>query len=182
MTRIEPSGVRLASGLLAVDDIVFATGFDAMTGAVLAIDPVGRSGRRLGEEWANGPVTLLGVAVPGFPNLFVVNGPGSPSVLVNMALTSQQQVDWIAEALAAARSGGFSGMEATAGAASAWGDACRSISTGSLFLQAKSWYVGANVPGKPRVLLPYVGGLPRYEAECDDVASSGYRGFDLIPG
>jgi cyclohexanone monooxygenase len=179
--RIEPSGVRLSSELLPVDDVVFATGFDAMTGAVLGIDPVGRAGRRLREEWADGPVTLLGLAVPGFPNLFVINGPGSPSVLVNMVLTSQQQVDWISSALDAARSGGFAGMEATAGAAAAWGDSCASISTGSLFLQANSWYVGANIPGKPRVLLPYVGGLPRYQAECYGVAESGYQGFDLIP-
>lgn len=179
--RVEPTGVRLREGLLAVDDIVLATGFDAMVGAVSRIAIQGRGGAQLRDAWSNGPRSLLGLAVNGFPNLFVVNGPGSPSVLANMVLTSEHQVDWIANALARIRRQGLAGIEAQAEAQQQWMRHCADLAAGSLMLEGNSWYVGANIPGKPRVLLPYIGGLARYVTECDDVARCDYRGFHLIP-
>ena len=175
---VEPGGVRLRSGaLLEVDDLVYATGFDAMTGAVMRLDIRGRAGRELREVWADGPRTALGLAVAGFPNLFILNGPGSPSVLSNMVLTSEQQVNWVGDALVRAREDGVVALEAEESAQEAWDDHCSALANGSMMFEADSWYVGANIPGKPRVLLPYLGGLPRYMEECDKVAADDYRGF-----
>ncbi len=178
LERIEPGGLRLRSGrLVEVDDLVFATGFDAMTGAASRMELRGRSGRLLSEAWAEGPRTYLGLAVSGFPGLFLLNGPGSPSVLSNMVLTSEQQVDWLADALTAGRSRGVAALEATEQAEQEWAEHCAALSTGSFLHEVDSWYVGANIPGKPRVLLPYVGGLPRYGEQLRAVAEDGYRGF-----
>ena len=178
---IEPAGVRLRSGaLLEVDDFVYATGFDAMTGAVSRIDLRGRGGHVLRDVWGEGPRTALGLAVAGFPNLFILNGPGSPSVLSNMVLTSEQQVEWVADALRYLRKHELVAIEAEESAQAAWDDHCSSLANASMMFEADSWYVGANIPGKPRVLLPYLGGLPRYMEECDKVAADGYRGFAKI--
>jgi cyclohexanone monooxygenase len=177
---VEETGVRLRSGLVEVDDLVFATGFDAMTGAVTRMDIRGRGGRLLRDEWADGPRTYLGLAVAGFPNVFLLNGPGSPSVLANMVFTSEQQVDFVAGMLGYAREHRLAALEARRDAQESWGAHCTALATGSLMLQADSWYVGANIPGKPRVLLPYVAGLPRYMADCARVAQDDYAGFDRI--
>jgi cation diffusion facilitator CzcD-associated flavoprotein CzcO len=175
---VEARGVRLRSGtLVEIDDLVFATGFDAMTGAVMRLDIRGRGGRQLRDVWADGPRTVLGIAVAGFPNLFVLNGPGSPSVLSNMVLTSEQQVNWVADALRYARERGVVALEGEESAQDEWDDHCSSLANGSMMFEADSWYVGANIPGKPRVLLPYLGGLPRYMEQCDAVAGDDYRGF-----
>lgn len=179
--RIETHGVRMQSGLVPLDDLVFATGFDAMTGAVNRIHLAGRDGVLLRDEWSDGPHSALGMAVAGFPNLFLLNGPGSPSVLANMVLTSEQQVDWIAGLLIHARRNGTAVLEATAVAQRAWGEHCSALTVGSLMLDADSWYVGANIPGKPRVLLPYLGGLARYAQECQLAADHGYRAFIQVP-
>ena len=163
----------------AVDDLVFATGFDAMTGALLAIDIRGRSGRPLRDTWAAGPRTYLGLAVAGFPNLFAITGPGSPSVLSNMIVSIEQHVDWIADCLGYLREHGHSTIEATAEAEAAWVRHVDEVGHMTLYPRAPSWYVGANIPGKPGVFMPYVGGVGLYRQKCDEAAANGYAGFRL---
>jgi cation diffusion facilitator CzcD-associated flavoprotein CzcO len=175
--RFGATCVQLRSGTFEIDDLVLATGYDAVTGALTRIDLRGRHGRLLRDEWASGPQTYLGLAVAGFPNLFIVNGPGSPSVLANMVRTSEHQVEWIGDTIAGLDRHRQHVIEATAEAQQAWGEHCSKLAEGSLMLKANSWYVGANIPGKPRVFLPYIGGLPRYMGECADVARNSYRGF-----
>jgi len=158
---------------------VFATGFDAMTGALLEIDLRGRDGVSLRERWAEGPRTLLGLAVAGFPNMFTITGPGSPSVLSNMVVSIEQHVDWIADCLVHLRERGIERIEADPEAERAWMAHVGELADATLYPQASSWYVGANVPGKPRVFMPYVGGVGRYRRECEEVAARGYEGFLL---
>ena len=156
---------------------MFATGFDAMTGALTGIDIRGRAGVSLKEKWSAGPRTYLGIVVAGFPNLFMVTGPGSPSVFSNMVVSIEQHVDWIADCLRYASEHDFSNVEASADAENAWVEHVNLLSGYTLFPTANSWYVGANVPGKPRVFMPYIGGVGNYRQKCDDVASNGYEGF-----
>jgi len=158
---------------------VFATGFDAMTGALLAIDIRGGGGRPLREKWSAGPKTYLGLAVAGFPNLFVSTGPGSPSVLSNMIVSIEQHVDWIAECITYLRSHGRTAIEATTAAEEAWVVHVNAVGAATLYPRANSWYMGANIPGKPRVFLPYVGGVGTYRQKCDEVAARGYEGFTV---
>ena len=179
IVEIVPSGVRTTHAVHELDSLVFATGFDAMTGAVLRIDVRGRGGSLLREKWAAGPRTYLGLATAGFPNLFIVTGPGSPSVLSNMVVSIEQHVDWIADCISFLRAKGIGAIEATVESEDAWVDHVNELANGTLFPTANSWYVGANVPGKPRVFMPYVGGLPIYRATCDEVTADGYRGFSL---
>ena len=162
-----------------LDSIVFATGFDAMTGALLKIDIRGRGGVTLAEKWAGGPRTYLGLAVAGFPNLFTITGPGSPSVLTNMLPSIEQHVDWIADCLGYLRHRGAARIEATVDAEDAWVSHVNELAQASLRSTTDSWYVGANIPGKPRVFMPYIGGFPAYVRTCDDVATNGYEGFAL---
>jgi cyclohexanone monooxygenase len=171
------SGLRTVKAEYALDSIIFATGFDAMTGTLLRIDIVGRNGLRLGDQWAAGPKTYLGLMVAGFPNMFIVTGPGSPSVLTNMVMSIEHHVDWIARCLADLASGGYSCIEAGEEAQSNWVAHTNEVAAGTLYMQASSWYLGANVDGKPRVFMPYVGGLDRYRQICEDVATSDYKGF-----
>jgi cyclohexanone monooxygenase len=176
---ITPTGV-LAGGIEhAVDDLVFATGFDAMTGALLAIDIRGRSGWPLRDAWAAGPRTYLGLAVAGFPNLFTITGPGSPSVLSNMIVSIEQHVDWIADCLVYLREHGYRTIEATAEAQDAWVQHVHDVGHMTLYPRASSWYMGANVAGKPRIFMPYVGGVGLYRQKCDEIAANGYPGFAL---
>jgi cyclohexanone monooxygenase len=175
--RLSARGVVTADAEYPVDLLVFATGFDAMTGAVLAIDIRGRGGVSLREHWAAGPRTLLGLAVAGFPNMFLVTGPGSPSVLSNMVVSIEQHVDWIADCIEHLRDHGIDRIEAGAEAEAAWVAHVDALAQATLYPQASSWYVGANVPGKPRVFMPYVGGVGRYRRECEEVAARGYEGF-----
>lgn len=179
--RITAHGVELESGAVhEVDAIVFATGFDALTGPLLSIDFRGRDGLSLSELWAEGPKTTLGLQVPGFPNLFTVTGPGSPSVLTNMPVAIEQHVEWIADTLERLRAQGVEVMETTREAAEDWMRQVKEASEATLLPTVPhSWYMGANIPGKPRVFVPYAGGMTRYRAICDEVAAEGYPGFLL---
>ncbi|HYE93404.1 MAG TPA: NAD(P)/FAD-dependent oxidoreductase [Terriglobales bacterium] len=177
---ITPRGVKAGNEYI-VDSLVFATGFDAMTGALLKMDIRGRAGQRLGEKWAAGPRTYLGLAIAGFPNLFTITGPGSPSVLSNMIVSIEQHVDWIADCLAYLRAQGQATIEATAEAEERWVAHVNEVGHMTLYPKAKSWYMGANVPGKPRIFMPYIGGVGVYREKCDAVARKGYEGFALAP-
>ncbi len=179
ISEIVPTGIRTTGGVHELDCIVFATGFDAMTGPLLRVDIRGRGDRPLSDKWSAGPRTYLGIATAGFPNLFILTGPGSPSVLSNMVMAIEQHVDWIADCLSYLGAHGVDAIEATVEAEDAWVDHVNQLASATLFPRANSWYMGANVPGKPRVFLPYVGGFPQYRSTCDDVAAEGYRGFTL---
>jgi len=177
--RITAAGVQTSRREIALDVIVYATGYDAMTGALDAIDIRGRGGRSLREKWQAGPRTLLGLQSAGFPNLFFITGPGSPSVLSNVIVCIEQHVDWIADALGYLQKHGLDQMEATVRAEEAWIAHVNEVASRTLFPQAASWYMGANVPGKPRVFMPYVGGVGAFRIACDRVAAAGYDGFHL---
>ncbi|MBI2723667.1 MAG: NAD(P)/FAD-dependent oxidoreductase [Chloroflexi bacterium] len=177
--EVTASGLRTQDAAYAFDCLVFATGFDAMTGALLAVDPVGRGGRALSDAWSAGPKTYLGLQVVGFPNLFTITGPGSPSVLTNMLVAIEQHVDWVADCMAYMRDHHIAVIEAEEAAQDAWVEHVNMVANFTLFPQANSWYIGANIPGKPRVFMPYVGGIPLYEQKCRDVVANGYEGFHL---
>jgi cyclohexanone monooxygenase len=179
IAEITARGVRTARAEYALDSIVFAIGFDAMTGALLGIDIRGRDGVELRETWADGPVSYLGLAVAGFPNLFTITGPGSPSVLSNMMVSIEQHVDWIADCLAYMRERGLRVIEATDEAEAGWVEHANEVANGTLFPRARSWYTGANIAGKPFGFMPYVGGVGAYRAMCDEVAGKGYNGFAM---
>jgi cation diffusion facilitator CzcD-associated flavoprotein CzcO len=180
--EVTPTGVRTRERFCELDVLVLATGFDAMTGALNNMDISGRGGRRLRDVWASeGPVSYLGLQVAGFPNLFTVTGPGSPSVLTNMVVSIEQHVEWIADCLVHLRSHGLRSIEAEPEAQAEWVDHAASLVQGSIRNSegCNSWYVGANVPGKTRIHMPYIGGLPAYRAKCEEVAGAGYSGFTL---
>jgi len=180
---ITPKGVRTSDAEYELDVIVFATGFDAMTGPLLQIDIRGRNGLSLKQAWQAGPKTYLGLQVPGFPNMFTITGPGSPSVLCNMPVAIEQHVEWIADCIAFLRANGVARIEAAEEAAEQWGEHVNEIANTTLLPQVPhSWYLGANIPGKPRVFMPYAGGLPRYRGICNDIAGNGYSGFILTGG
>lgn len=179
---ITQAGIRAGNREFPLDALVFATGFDAMTGSVAKIGIKGRAGRSLNDKWAEGPRTYLGLMTEGFPNLFIITGPGSPSVLSNMILSIEQHVDWITECLIAMRARGAMCIEATRQAEDDWGAHVNEIAAGTLYPQANSWYMGANVPGKPRVFMPYIGGVGVYRQICNEVAAKGYEGFVLSGG
>jgi len=179
IVAITPRGLRTRDAEYALDSLVFATGFDAMTGALLAIDIRGRGGRTLREKWSAGPKTYLGLAIAGFPNLFTITGPGSPSVLSNMIVSIEQHVDWIAECVTYLRAHGRAVIEATVEAEEAWVAHVNQVGDATLYPRANSWYMGANIPGKPRIFMPYVGGVGTYRETCDEVAASGYAGFTV---
>ncbi len=151
-----------------------------MTGSFAKIDIRGRDGT-LKEKWAAGPKTYLGLMVADFPNMFIVAGPGSPSVLSNMIVSIEQHVDWIADCLAYLRARNIETIEATQGAEDQWVAHVNEVAHTTLYPQANSWYMGANVPGKPRVFLPYIGGIPAYRRICDEAVANGYEGFALTP-
>jgi cyclohexanone monooxygenase len=176
---ITPRGVKVRGQEYAADTIIFATGFDAMTGALLRIDIRGRSGMGLSERWREGPRTYLGLGVAGFPNLFTITGPGSPSVLTNMLPSIEQHVDWIADAVGFLRARGLSRIEPSVQAEDEWGGHVGELAGRTLRYTCGSWYLGVNIPGKPRVFMPYIGGFPRYVGKCDEVAGRGYEGFVL---
>ncbi|GHG99056.1 flavin-containing monooxygenase [Streptomyces rubradiris] len=176
---ITPRGIRTSDGEHDLDMIVFATGFDALTGSQLAIDIVGKGGVTLRERWAEGPRSYLGLVSAGFPNLFTVLGPLSPSVLTNIAVSLEQQVEWITDCIAHLRRNGVTEIDALPDAEAGWGVHVAEVAARTLYPAVDSWYTGANVPGKPRVFLAYAGGLDRYREECDTVARNGYTGFAL---
>ncbi|MDV5143054.1 NAD(P)/FAD-dependent oxidoreductase [Streptomyces sp. SBC-4] len=179
--RVDGSGIVLADGTrVELDAIVFATGFDAMTGAIDRIDIRGRGGRRLKDVWSEGPRTYLGLGVDGFPNLFNLTSAGSPSVMANVVLCAEQHGDWLSDCLSHLDAYGYRGIEASAEAVEEWVAQCRDRAAATLFPAANSWYLGANIPGKPRVFMPFIGGFGVYGDIIADVADSGYKGFDLI--
>jgi cation diffusion facilitator CzcD-associated flavoprotein CzcO len=177
---ITPSGIRTSKAEYPVDIIVFATGFDALTGPLLRIDVRGRDGLALADVWRAGPRNYLGLQVAGFPNLFTITGPGSPSVLCNMPVAIEQHVEWITECIAHMRAERLERIEAQPEAMDSWVEKVNAAANATLLpLATHSWYLGANVPGKPRVFMPYAGGMAQYRKICADVAASGYRGFAL---
>jgi cation diffusion facilitator CzcD-associated flavoprotein CzcO len=185
--RITPAGIKTrgknGGREHPLDVIVFATGFDAMTGPLLKMDIRGRAGRSLREDWKAGPETYLGLQAPGYPNLFTITGPGSPSVLTNMPVAIEQHVEWITECIAHLRQQGASTIEPSAEAARDWGERVQQAARATLLWDAKhSWYFGANVAGKPQVFMPYAGGLHHYRKICDGVAANGYQGFVMDRG
>ncbi|CAN5688684.1 NAD(P)/FAD-dependent oxidoreductase [soil metagenome] len=185
IAEITESGLRTVGGQeFELDAIVFATGFDAMTGALREIDlrtsegPNGK-GAVLRDHWEGGPLTYLGLMVSGFPNMFVVTGPGSPGVKTQMIASIEQHVDWIADCIGHMRQEGFDRIEASPQAELEWVDHVNKVADSTLYPLANSWYMGANIPGKPRVFMPYFGGFDRYKRHCDAVAAKGYEGFEF---
>ncbi|MCO6419866.1 NAD(P)/FAD-dependent oxidoreductase [Siccirubricoccus sp. KC 17139] len=180
IARIVPEGVQLADGTVhEFDAIVFATGFDAMTGTLTSMDIRGVGGETLAEKWAAGPRTYLGLCSAGFPNLFMVTGPGSPSVLSNMIVSIEQHVDWITQCLAEMQKKSLTRIEAEREAEDKWVEHNNEVAHRTLYPRAGSWYMGANVKGKPRVFMPYIGGVGTYRKICEEVAAESYRGFRL---
>ena len=175
--EITANAVRTGGKEYEVDALVLATGFDAMTGSVAKIDISGRNGQTLNQKWAEGPRTYLGLMSAGFPNLLVITGPGSPSVLSNMMVSIEQHVDWITDCLAWMRDRDLDAIEATKDAEDKWVAHVNEVAYTTLYPQANSWYMGANVPGKPRIFMPYIGGVGPYRQICNDVAAKGYEGF-----
>jgi cyclohexanone monooxygenase len=172
-----PEGIRTSAAVHQLDVVIFATGFDTITGALTRIDFRGRNGRSLADKWSTGAQTYLGLGVAGFPNLFTITGPLSPSVLANMPTAIEQHVDWITECLLFMRKHGYSVVEPTEEAEQEWTRHSMEVAAGSLFPLANSWYLGCNVPGKPRVFGVYVGGFGHYKRKCDQVTNAGYEGF-----
>jgi cyclohexanone monooxygenase len=177
--QISPNAVRAGGKDYDVDALVLATGFDAMTGSVAKIDIRGRNGQTLNQKWAEGPKTYLGLMSAGFPNLFIITGPGSPSVLSNMIVSIEQHVDWIADCIAYMRDRGVVTMEAQKDAEDKWVAHVNEVAHTTLYPQANSWYMGANIPGKPQIFMPYIGGVGAYRQICNDVAAKGYDGFAM---
>jgi cation diffusion facilitator CzcD-associated flavoprotein CzcO/acetyl esterase/lipase len=174
---ITETGIDTASRSFTFDAIVFATGFDAMTGAIVAVDITGRDGLKLSDKWIDGPKTYLGLTTSGFPNFFTITGPGSPSVLSNMAVSIEQHVEWVSKCLAHMREQHLDVIKPTPVAEAGWVQHVNDCADITLFPRADSWYMGANVPGKPRVFLPYIGGVDRYRRVCEEVARRDYLGF-----
>ena len=177
--RLVATGLRTAEADYELDSLVFATGYDAMTGALLRMDIRGRAGETLAHAWEAGPRTYLGLMTAGFPNLFTITGPGSPSVLASMIFAIEQHVDWIADCLQSMQQRGANVIEAEADAQDRWVRHVNEVADRTLFPLANSWYMGANIPGKPRVFMPYVGGVVPYREKCDAVAANGYEGFRI---
>jgi cyclohexanone monooxygenase len=171
--------VRTTEGEYELDAIAFATGFDAMTGALREIDIRAGDGSALADKWAGGPLTYLGVMVAGFPNMFMVTGPGSPGVKSQMIHSIEQHVDWISDLLTTASGRQVRRIEANRDAEEKWVAHVNEVGDGTLYPKANSWYVGANIPGKPRVFMPYVAGVGAYRKICDEVAAKGYEGCTL---
>jgi len=179
IVAVSPTGIRTAEREYPLDAIVFATGFDAMTGALSRIDIRGRGRSTLRAKWAACPRAYLGLAIAGFPNLFLITGPGSPSVLSNMIVSIEQHVEWIAACITFLRERGVAAIEATEEAEEAWADHVDEAANATLYPMADSWYIGANIPGKRRVFMPYVGGVGVFRDLCDKVAAADYEGFSL---
>jgi cyclohexanone monooxygenase len=176
---IVPAGIRTKDKTVELDAIVFATGFDAMTGPLTRIGIRGRGGQKLEQKWAAGPQTYLGVAMVGFPNLFMITGPGSPSVLGNMPTSIEQNVEWITDCIVHLRNSGATRIEPTPEAEQKWGAHVKELADATLFPHTDSWYMGANIPGKPRVFMPYIGGFGTYRKLCAKIAEKNYDGFAI---
>jgi acetyl esterase/lipase len=179
ITRITEHGINFGAESIECDDIVYATGFDAMTGAIVGVDITGKNHTTLKKKWEHGPLQYLGLMTTEFPNFFMITGPGSPSVLSNMMVSIEQHVDWVTDTLVFMRDNGFDTIEPTPTAQDGWVRHGADFANISLMKDTNSWYMGANVPGKPRVMLPYLGGVDGYRRICNEVVERGYLGFTL---
>jgi cation diffusion facilitator CzcD-associated flavoprotein CzcO len=178
IVEITEKGIRTSEKEYELDIIVFATGFDAFTGPLLRLNLTGSQGYKLSQAWAAGPRTYLGIQTPRFPNLFTITGPGSPSVLCNMPIAIEQHVEWITTCIRDMRAQDLTRIEADFDAAENWVQQVNDAANATLLpMASSSWYLGANVPGKPRVFMPYAGGFARYSGICNEIRQSGYRGF-----
>jgi len=175
--RLVTDGIIVDNQLYPFDSIIFATGFDAMTGSLFNVDIKGRDGLALKDKWNAGPKTYLGLMSASFPNLFMITGPGSPSVKSNMIMSIEQHVDLVTETLLTMRSKGLSVVEPELEAENKWVDHVQEVANKTLFPQANSWYMGANIPGKPRLFMPYIGGVGAYRQICEEIVANNYRGF-----
>jgi len=179
IAEITEAGIATTDNHYDVDIIVYATGFDAMTGSFNKIDIEGRQGHKLRNKWAAGPLTYLGLTVAGFPNMFMITGPGSPSVLTNMPIAIEQHVDLVADTIDYLRRSNLGVIEADSDAEAAWVQHVNELAEPTMFMHANSWYLGANIPGKPRVFMPYAGGMSTYRQHCQDIVANNYQGFTL---
>ena len=175
--RLTPQGLVVRGQEYAVDSIIFATGFDAVTGALSNIDVRGRGGQRLNDYWTGAPRAYLGLMSVGFPNLFFLDGPCANGALVSPLLLSEYQVEWVDRCMAHLGTDAAVEIEPTPAAEADWMRHMEEVAEGSLLYEANSWYMGANIPGKPRVFLPYIGGFGTYRKLCDEIAAKGYEGF-----
>lgn len=182
IVALRPDGVETEGGLHELDVIVYATGFDAMTGALSRIDVRGRGGQSLGDFWAEeGPLSYLGLAVAGFPNLFTIQGPGSPSAAANFVAALEQNVEWIGACVTHLREHGYRTIEALPEAQQQWIEDATALVAPTVLVHptCSSWYNGGNVPGKKRMYMGYTAGIPEYRRRCDEIAQAGYAGFKL---
>ena len=181
LERITPNGIKTSDAEQELDVLIYATGFDAMTGALLKSNVVGKNGVALQDKWQFGPAAYLGLQISGFPNLFMVTGPGSPSVLCNMLVAIEQHINWISDCISHMEGNGLSQIEPTEQAEDQWVVQVNQVAEGTMYTapSCNSWYLGANIPGKPRIFMPYVGGYPQYKARCDEIVANGYEGFSL---
>ena len=178
IASITEEGIKTNNALFKLDAIVFATGFDAMTRPILNLNLKGRDGLALSEAWEAGPTNYMGLQVPGFPNFFMVTGPGSPSVLTNMPVAIEQHVEWISACIAHMKAEGLKRVEPLPQASAQWMQEVNQAAAATLLPKAKhSWYLGANIPGKPRVFMPYAGGMAHYRKRCETITANGYEGF-----
>jgi len=180
IVRFTRTGIETTEGTTDFDVVIFAIGFDAMTGALTRIDLKGRNDVSIKDAWSAGPRNYLGLGVHGFPNMFLITGPGSPSVLSNMATSIEQHVDWVCDLIRYMRTCGFSTIEVRPEAEEAWIEEVNAAANQTLYPKANNWYLGANIPGKPRIFMPYAGGVDVYRKRCDEVAKEGYKGFALV--
>ena len=180
ISKLTSNGIKTNVKLYPLDMIVLATGFDALTGTLLKMNIKGKDGQLLSEVWKYGPKTYLGIQVHGFPNLFIITGPGSPSVLTNMPQSIDQHVSWITDCIAYLLKHQYSSIEPLEDSVTEWMKHSQGEVKKTLFALAESsWYLGANIPGKPRVFMPYAGGLPRYTKVCDNIKNNNYKEFNL---
>lgn len=178
--QINQKGIQTKENHFDLDIIVFATGYDAMTGPLLNMNIAGKQNLKLDDCWKEGPKTFLGLQIPGFPNLFTITGPGSPSVLTNMPMAIEQHVEWIRDCISYVNEKNYSIIEADPKSSKEWGDEVNAVANKTLLPTVKhSWYLGANIPGKPQVFMPYAGGLPKYTEVCNEIKSNNYKGFNL---
>ena len=174
INSITENGILTNDKEFKFDSIIFATGFDAMTGALQAIDITGKNGKKLKQVWKDGPKSFLGLLINGFPNLFTVTGPGSPSVLTNMMVAIEQHVEWISDCINFLSKSNLNEVEADELFQIEWMDHIEEVAKNTLRYTCNSWYVGANVPGKKRVFMPYAGGFGKYREKCDEIAENNY--------
>jgi cation diffusion facilitator CzcD-associated flavoprotein CzcO len=177
--RITPTGLKTGDREFAFDALVLATGFDAMTGTLMRLDLRGRNGLRIQDKWRAGPLNYLGLTIAGFPNLFNIAGPGSTSAFTNVIVAIEQHVDWIADCITHLDAHGLATIEADEQAEAGWIDHVDAAARRTVLLTCNSWYLGANIPGKPRMFMPLAGGFPQYADRCAEVARHGYEGFVL---